>query len=263
MFSLSSVNHKFSIIIIAFVIQISFLQANSKSCREISLKSKFLNEERKVFIHLPASYDDSNKEYITLYRLDGREDFDYSVPLIDYLSRWKEIPELIIVSIPHKNRFSDLSFNKDPYVEHECNAPKFTSFIMEELAPYVDNKFRTNGEKAIFGHSLGSMFVLNNYFNNNGFFNYYIAAGPNFARETFLLPQIKEILESSNDFKGKVFISKEPYVSTKDRSEYEKFIALLDNNSNLVYSQEYMGNDSHISMAPKSLISGLRWLFKR
>ena len=39
-----------------------------------TIKSVILNEERRVLVHLPASYDTSGKSYPVLYLLDGTED---------------------------------------------------------------------------------------------------------------------------------------------------------------------------------------------
>ncbi|OGL45746.1 MAG: hypothetical protein A2W05_10015 [Candidatus Schekmanbacteria bacterium RBG_16_38_10] len=39
-------------------------------------------------------------------------------------------------------------------------ADNFLSFIKDELIPYIDNKYPTNGTSSIYGHSYGGLFVL-------------------------------------------------------------------------------------------------------
>jgi uncharacterized protein len=74
-----------------------------------TLKSTILNEERTVFVHLPASYDTSRTSYPVLYLLDGT-----SAPLQEMIaitSRMRgdrSAPEMIIVAVVNTNRNRDM-----------------------------------------------------------------------------------------------------------------------------------------------------------
>lgn len=226
-----------------------------------SIYSKTLNEYRDFFIHVPASSDTTKKEYPVLYILDANAHFEYASTIVEFLYSWKEIPELIIVGINQKDRFKDLSFSKDAFFDHECNAPNFLLFINNELIPYIDSVYCTNSERFLYGHSLGSMFVLNTYFNESMSFNYYIAASPNFERDTTLLSDIEKKISENDKFHHLLYVSKEMSYSSKDSAEYVKFNELLDlNNSKIRYRSDYFPNESHVSMAPISLVKGLTYI---
>jgi uncharacterized protein len=74
-----------------------------------TLESTILNEERTVFVHLPASYDTSRTCYPVLYLLDGT-----SAPLQEMIaitSRMRgdrSAPEMIIVAVVNTNRNRDM-----------------------------------------------------------------------------------------------------------------------------------------------------------
>ena len=74
-----------------------------------TMKSAILNEDRKVFIHLPASYDTSGKSYPVLYLLDGTQAFLLEmIAITNRLRNDRNAPEMIIVAIENTNRNRDM-----------------------------------------------------------------------------------------------------------------------------------------------------------
>src|SRR5215207_466897 len=79
----------------------------------ITLRSKILNEDRRINVRLPDRYEQYPSEgYPVLYQLDGGAPgpFYYLAGLVDYLSEGAgRIPHMIVVGIPNTDRTRDLS----------------------------------------------------------------------------------------------------------------------------------------------------------
>lgn len=74
-----------------------------------TVKSAILNEDRKVLLHVPASYDTSGKAYPVLYLLDGTQAFVLEmIAITNRLRNDRNAPEIIIVAIENTNRNRDM-----------------------------------------------------------------------------------------------------------------------------------------------------------
>ncbi|WP_066631995.1 alpha/beta hydrolase [Labilibacter marinus] len=147
--------------------------------------SDSLAQWRELYIHLPKSYKKEtfkNKKYPVVYLLDGEMHFDYTAGMIEHLSAFNErtaIPEMIIVGIKNKNRWKDLTPEKDPFFKIETGgSEKFTQFLEDEVMPHVHEKYRTSGKNSIVGHSLGGLFVIHTMMNSPKLFDNYLAIDP-------------------------------------------------------------------------------------
>ena len=73
------------------------------------MKSAILNEDRRVLVHVPASYDTSGKSYPVLYLLDGTQAFLLEmIGITNRLRNDRNAPEVIIVAIENTNRDRDM-----------------------------------------------------------------------------------------------------------------------------------------------------------
>jgi uncharacterized protein len=118
------------------------------------LQSKVLGEYRTLLIRLPADYARSDKKYPVLYKLDGgREVFTQTVGTIEYLTGWYDwIPDHIVIGIANTNRSRDM----DP----SRGGNDFLRFLTEELTPFIDANYRTNGYRIFCGQSASSFLAL-------------------------------------------------------------------------------------------------------
>lgn len=178
------------------------------------IKSKILNEDREILVHLPENYyNNSDKTYPVLYRLDGSLILlTETVVLVNRLTyTYKITPEMIIVAIKNTDRDKDMwPVNTKYYPEPRVpGAANFLSFISKELLPYIDDLYRTTDERIICGQSLSSVFVLNTFLQQPGLFDSYIAISGAFPGcETFF----KELTESSLLQKDK-FIGRKLFIT--------------------------------------------------
>ncbi|MFT5545699.1 MAG: putative alpha/beta superfamily hydrolase [Rheinheimera aquimaris] len=130
-----------------------------------TLHSEVLNENRTITVQLPKSYGSApDKKYPVIYRLDGKGNIPLITAVLERLQDANAAPEVIIVALENTDRLRDLypTINQEPQgpVGIGGGAPKFLSFIENELIPFVDKKYRTHNFKVIAGASAAGVFVL-------------------------------------------------------------------------------------------------------
>jgi len=91
-------------------------------------------------------------------------------------------PEMIIVGIPIKDRFRDLTPSCDSSISQTSGGyNNFISFVEKELFPYINSTYPTAPYKIFIGHSLGGLTVVNTLMKFPGLFDSYIAIDPSFG----------------------------------------------------------------------------------
>jgi predicted alpha/beta superfamily hydrolase len=125
-----------------------------------TLTSAILNEERTVFVHLPASYDTSTASYPVLYLLDGTSAFLQEMIAITRRLRSDRVPEMIIVAVVNTNRNRDMM----PVVAKDYPGPPgaeaFLGYLERELVPDIERAYRTAQPRILQGQSLSGLFTL-------------------------------------------------------------------------------------------------------
>ncbi len=129
------------------------------------MHSKHLDEERKIVVQLPKSYNASpNKVYPVIYRLDGASNLPLISSVMERLQSTDSAPEVIVVAIENTDRLRDFypTVNKEPQgpVGLGGGAAKFLDFVEQELIPYINSNFRTHNFKIISGASAAGVFSL-------------------------------------------------------------------------------------------------------
>jgi len=145
-----------------------------------SLQSGILKEKRLIEVFVPENYKSgSTDKYDVLYVLDGG---NWNTGLINYIQQYLEgersVPPMIVVSILGIDRNKDLTPTPMTGWKTAGGGTNFLNFIKEELIPYIDKKYPSNGDNAIWGHSLGGLFVINALLTQPGTFKSYIAVDP-------------------------------------------------------------------------------------
>lgn len=155
-----------------------------------SVHSAILNETRPFMVYVPNRGNSifSEQKYPVVYLLDGDSHFHAVSGIIQDLSvNNGVIPQMIVVAIPNTDRTRDLTPTHSTrsndgkeveYLRSSGGAEKFTSFIEQELMPYVESHYPTLPHKALIGHSFGGLFVMNTLVYHPQLFNTYIAIDP-------------------------------------------------------------------------------------
>ncbi len=152
-----------------------------------SVYSSVLSEQRILNVVLPVEYKPgSGEKYDVLYLLDGDWNTTMVSELQNHLHHWEFTPPLIIVGIANtfingaNQRDRDLTPTHIAGAPLSGGAPQFLAFIKNELIPYVNGKYPSNGQNTIFGHSLGGLFTMYALLSEPGICKAYVAADPSF-----------------------------------------------------------------------------------
>jgi enterochelin esterase family protein len=118
--------------------------------------SSFLGNSRHVRVYLPPGYPTANTAYPVVLFHDGLEYLSLcnTGNILDYLIAHQLITPVIGVFVPPVDREAEYAGNK---------IDKFTSFIIQELMPVIDSKYKTSADpskRAMVGASNGGNIAL-------------------------------------------------------------------------------------------------------
>lgn len=125
-------------------------------------QSSNLNNSRLVKVYLPSNYKKSKEKYPLILVNDGLEYLELAKMnnVLDLLIHEEKIPPLIAIFIPPVDRTEEYCTNKQL---------QFSKFIVDEIMPWVDYKYRTKStakDRAIIGSSYGgniSLWIASHY----------------------------------------------------------------------------------------------------
>lgn len=226
-----------------------------------NLHSKILNEDRKIYVYVPAiSAYNPRHNYPVVYLLDGDEHFCSVMAMIQHLSEIQRntiLPQMILVGIQNKDRGRDFG------------GELFTSFIENELIPYVDSIYPTSQYRILIGHSLGGLFTINTFLNHTHLFKSYLAIDPTINHD--LLNQADKILKIKDFTEDYLYlaIANSPAVFFEDTSMNNRYRAMLkltsyfeaNKKNNLNFSWKFYKDDDHQSVPFIAEYDGLRYFF--
>ena len=149
-------------------------QASVILTENVYLPSVFLEREVKIEFFLPASYVAG--EPISLLLINDGQDMVkmHFSSILERLYSAGEIEPLLCVAIycGEDRRMEYGTQNQPDYKGRGAKAPLYTSFIFEELLPFIRQHFLINTfkEKAFAGFSLGALSALDIVWNRPGEF---------------------------------------------------------------------------------------------
>ena len=139
-----------------------------------TITSKVLGEERTVLIHLPGGYETSTGKYPVLYVLGGS-----AGALVEGVQATTQrgVPQMIVVAIATTGYRLNTDRDLVPGGGSD-GAEKYLRFISEELFPYVEQRFRVENHRTLYGASAMGVFVLYALLERPDAFAAYIASSP-------------------------------------------------------------------------------------
>ncbi len=250
-------------LMLGFVEHVTAQPTHSFGARD-SIYSKVLNQERQVQIIMPDDYKPGDTtRYDVIYVTDGGSnarpvsDVDYFLHSEGYA------PETIVVGIMNIDRDKDLTTTHVSRPASSGGAHDFLRFITDELVPYINAHYPTNGDNALFGHSYGGLFVIDALLTKPDAFLSYIAADPSLwwdgryenhklARELAALPGGQKTLSISGrtDALGQMGI--------------DVIDTLFKNHApaNLLWKLTSYPEETHGTMRLKAIDDGLKFTYK-
>ena len=146
--------------------------------------SAVLGEDREVLISIPPNYARSRARCPVMYVLDGSTYFLQAVADARFLASVGMAPDMIVIGVP-----SGASRNRDytPPTTTESDlkdfptaggADRFRTFLVSELRPFIDAKYRTETYSILVGWSLGGLFAVDSLLRQPDSFDAYLAISP-------------------------------------------------------------------------------------
>lgn len=231
-----------------------------------SIDSKVLNENRKLIIKLPKGYNETQKSYPVIYRLDGDIDlFLETIGTINRLAYIDElIPEMIVVMIENTDRNRDMMPTTTGFFETEPGAEKFEKFIDNELVPYINKSFRTTNEKILCGQSLSAIFTLYCFLKNTNFFDSYIVCSGAFLDcEEYFNNLTSDFLKTKENKTTRLFLTHglKDFLDTDgtNRKQLLDFSKKIKSKENVICELKVYEDEGHVPF--QSLYHGLNFIY--
>ncbi|QED23759.1 alpha/beta hydrolase [Candidatus Deianiraea vastatrix] len=276
-----------------FIVLISFLfTINNALAKQVSLKNTkvhYLKSSKnginyRLYISLPKHYKTSKDSYPVVYLLDQDYSFAIAHNIFEHLSDRGFLQEAILVAIGYtdqdkipdyndKKSLSMYTLNRtrdytpistykdndydDLHYKKSGNAAKFKAFIKDELFPFINQKYRTNEQKTIVGHSYGGLFVTWVYLTDGDMFNNYIAVSPSFwYKDRYIFSQID---------KAKINQEAKLYM-TVGLNETKRMIQGVREMAEILKSDnvktEFLADENHSSIFATGLTHGTQFCLK-
>ena len=188
-----------------------------------------LDNSRKIIIYNPPGYLNSLESYPVVLVHDGIDYLSFSkiVNVLDFLISEEKIQPLIAIFVPPVDRGPE-------YIDNKQEA--FTSFIIEELIPWVDSKYRTKTDpinRMIMGPSAGGNISLWIAMNHPGIFGQVAPFSP------FIENDIQEYFSKSEKIDLRIFLIHGIYDHLDAiQTSVEKFLSVIKlKNYNYTYRE--------------------------
>ena len=204
-----------TLLLIAFALGACRQQESSDDSISIGkveeIYSQVLKQKRTVWVHVPDG-EPRSARFPVLYLMDGDAHFKSVVGLMHQLSSVNgniTCPKMIIVAILNRDRLWDLTPTPTEANELQDSTRKtgggelFTSFIADELIPYIDKNYPTTKERTLVGHSLGGLMVINTMIKHTELFDKYLAIDPSLWWNDMRSLREYEKALANNNLKGR------------------------------------------------------------
>jgi pimeloyl-ACP methyl ester carboxylesterase len=232
--------------------------------------------------------DETDVSYHVTYVIDGEGQLVSTVGTLEQMSSPYSandlIPQMMVVGIVNTNRHLDLTpspgmIDRDSSsIDNTGGADQMARFMEKELIPYIDDNYPTTSHRALIGHSLGGLFVLNTMIKFPHLFQNYLAIDPflKWDEQNFANSVIKKLKE--DDLEGKkLFIATAntsmSWLSLDDvltdttevmypmRSNLEFKNSLDSVDLSFSYTNKYYEEENHFQIPVKATYDGYRYFY--
>lgn len=218
----------------------------------VSLQSVILNESRTIQVYNPGQPKSARQAYPVLYVFDGASLFWPTIGAARFMysgSSLPQMPEVIIVSIINTNRDRDMPVPQE--IANTNNANDFLRFLSEELVPYINKNYSTNGLNVLIGHSQGGLFVTYAGLQQSKLFPFILALDAPVTVNLTILQQYLQQMKENCPIN---------YFSGESKYGWGKYLSLPANCNS--YSIQKIEGESHETMPYKGIYEGLKFLFR-
>lgn len=150
------------------------------------LASRALGAERTINVWTPPSYAQGDRRYPVVYLIDGGlgQDFHHISGLAQLGALGWLTQDLILVGIETVDRRRELAFpiERDSALRRQYptagQSAAFRRYVVDEVKPFIEARYRTAPEDALLGESLAGLFIVEAFLKEPASFATYIAIDP-------------------------------------------------------------------------------------
>jgi predicted alpha/beta superfamily hydrolase len=246
------------------------------------LDSEAVGVRYKLYVSLPGGYESSELDYPVVYVLDADYSFAIARNVMEHLSDRGDLPPSILVGIAYDgpdayraNRTRDYTPTYVPtagygleYQAVSGGAPKFRQFISDELVPFVEREYRASSQRTLVGHSYGGLFATWVAFTDPTLFGGYVIVSPSLWYDDAMIFDVEEHASSQElSLIARLYFSvgsREVNAQHDMVADLRRLAAAVETGPypSLALSWEVAANETHNSIFPRALSSGLRFVME-
>ncbi len=219
-----------------------------------------------IQVFLPLDYKaGSTEKYDVLFVLDGG---NWNTGLVCYQQRFVQdqgfTPSTIIISVMGIDRNAELTPSHLDDWKGSGGAKDFLEFITTELIPHVNKNYPSNGDNALWGHSLSGMFVIYALLTKPTSFKSYIAVDPSCWWDNCLIPKMAASkLPTLQGVDATLFIGGRDTAGLRDM-KIDSMINVLKNTApaSAHWKAVSYPGESHSSVRLKATYDGLKYIYE-
>lgn len=238
------------------------------------LRSAVLEQDRVLNVYLPDGYSpDSAAKYPVIYVLDGthNEDFPHIAGLVQFMNMYELLPKSIVVGIANngKSRYHDFTHATKGdsdlvWIPTGGGSDAFINYIAEEVLPYVDKTFKTNGTRTIIGQSLGGLLANEILFKRPELFDNYVLVSPSLWWDNgSLASQAEGWAKANSKARKRVFMAMahdDDWMKQQGEAEVAAFKA--HSQAPFQWHYEYFDKESHATILHRAVYAAFEWMGK-
>ncbi|MFH0761235.1 MAG: alpha/beta hydrolase-fold protein [Bacteroidota bacterium] len=139
------------------------------------LDSKVLGEQRRILVHLPDGYENTEVQYPVVFHLYGDYEMTYfadAASLLHRLQSFRLMPGVILVGVDNTDRYRDLRPLKAD--GNPGGADQFARYFREELIPFIRENYRAADYNILAGPQAGACFGFYSLIEHTDLFDAFI-----------------------------------------------------------------------------------------
>jgi len=233
-----------------------------------SIYSDILHEQRSLNVFIPDTWKpDSTQKFEVIYLTDG----EWTKELFPFIYRFavteQFVPPVILVAVPNRyiNQVNqrERDFLPVPVADNNISggADKFIAFMKDELIPYIDKTYPTNGTNSLYGHSYGGLFSMYTFLTEPELFETFYATDPSlWWNNDFVIKLASEKLENIRSERHLWIAGIE---STYRNMGIDRMDSVLKLKApeNIYWKIGLFPNESHNSVRFKAIYDGIKFAY--
>ena len=242
------------------------------------LRSSIVGQDYQLSVLLPDSYATSQARYPVLYLLDGNVTMAVCGVLAGFLTLERVVPELIVVGVGNPIRTGDewgahRVRDYTPVAAADWpgsgGGPQFFRFLRDELLPFIDTEYRTDPtDLALYGYSLGGLYVMYALLQQPALFRRYVAGSPAaFYGQRAIFACEAEYARGHTALPAKLFVEVGGLEDHADDHEFyqaiQTFVAAVRDRNYTGLNMTFMvlDGETHVTGWPRSFTLGLKAVY--